>query len=160
MRACLIGKRSWSAGPHNQVHDHSRPSFHASEVGPTSLTAGNAHRPVAAGQSPDRDRRRRGVGPTSMAKPANGPRSLSTGRLIWHRTLIAAFSEQSKSSWRFGVVPGHTRCANGDRTAEADVKSSSEEKLSNRFSTACPFSVALEEHEVWLACADEARRWD
>src|SRR5260370_21553365 len=57
--------------------------------------------------------------------------------------LISAFSEQSKSSWRFGVVPGRARCENGVRTAEADVKSSSDEKLSSRFSTACPLSVAL-----------------
>jgi hypothetical protein len=55
----------------------------------------------------------------------------------------SGFSERSKSSWRFGVVPGHAGCANGGRTAEADVKSSSEEKLGNRFSTACPVSVAL-----------------
>jgi len=84
----LIGKRSRSAGPYNQVHDHSRPSFHASEVGSTNLMAGNAYRLVAAGQLLDCDRRRPGVGLTSMAKPANGPRSLSTGRLIWHGTFV------------------------------------------------------------------------
>ena len=50
---------------------------------------GMPRRPVAAGQSPDRDRSRLGVGPTSMAKPANGPRSLSTGRLIWRRTALS-----------------------------------------------------------------------
>ena len=49
---------------------------------------GMRHSPVNADQSPDRDRCRPGVRPTSMARPASGPCSLATGRLIWHRTLI------------------------------------------------------------------------
>lgn len=56
------------------------------------------HRPVAAGQPPDRDRRRPRVEPTSMAKPANGPRSLSTGRLIWHRTASPESADDSATS--------------------------------------------------------------
>jgi hypothetical protein len=53
----------------------------------------NVHRSVAAGRSPDRARGHPGVGPTSMAKPANGPRSLSNGRLIWHWTPPYAHAE-------------------------------------------------------------------
>jgi hypothetical protein len=42
-----------------------------------------------------------------------------------------------------GVVAGHGGCANAGRSAEADVTSSSEEELGDRFSTACPLSVML-----------------
>ena len=44
---------------------------------------------------------------------------------------------------RSGVVAGHGRCAHAGRSAEADVTSSSEDKLGDRFSTAGPLSVAL-----------------
>jgi hypothetical protein len=37
-----------------------------------------------------------------------------------------------------GVVTGHSGCAHAGRSAEADVTSSSEEKLGSRISTACP----------------------
>jgi hypothetical protein len=42
-----------------------------------------------------------------------------------------------------GVVTGHGGCAHGGRSAEADVTGSSEDKLGDRFSTACPLSVVL-----------------
>lgn len=54
---------------------------------------GVRHSPVDAGQSLDRQRCRTGAGPTSMAKPANGPRWMSTGRLIWHRTIRRAAAD-------------------------------------------------------------------
>src|ERR1700733_4306966 len=42
-----------------------------------------------------------------------------------------------------GVVTGHGRCAHTGRSGEADVTSSSEEKLGGGFSTACPLWVVL-----------------
>ena len=42
-----------------------------------------------------------------------------------------------------GVVEGHGGCAHAGRSAEAAATGSSEEKLGDRFSTACPLSVAL-----------------
>jgi hypothetical protein len=57
--------------------------------------------------------------------------------------LNSAFSEQSKSSCRFGVAAGQVGCAHADRSAEADVTSSSEEELGGQLSTARPLSVAL-----------------
>ena len=40
-----------------------------------------------------------------MAKPANGPRSLSTGRLTWHRTGMPGFAEMSSLSARISMHP-------------------------------------------------------
>jgi hypothetical protein len=42
-----------------------------------------------------------------------------------------------------GVVTGHGGYTHAGRSAEADVTSSSEDKLGDRFSTACPLSVVL-----------------
>src|SRR6266567_4832624 len=41
------------------------------------------------------------------------------------------------------VVTGHGRCTHAGTSAGAEVTSSSEEKLGDRFSTACPLSVVL-----------------
>ena len=71
-------------------------------------------------------------------------------------TIVIAHSEkdQAMPTWKrslnypsrvagSGVVPGHGRCAHARRSAEADVTSSSKEKLGSRFSTACPLSAVL-----------------
>jgi hypothetical protein len=42
-----------------------------------------------------------------------------------------------------GVVTGHGGCVHAGRSAEADVTSSSEEKLGDRLRAACPLSAVL-----------------
>lgn len=101
---------------------------------------GMPHRPVAAGQSPDRDRRRPGGGPTSMAKPANGPRLPSTGQLIWHQTPMCFLDT--------GLMPVVDRIdmPSCDRYRDADTPG---RRLRGRYSGGC-----------WDELPPGALRWD
>jgi hypothetical protein len=98
------------------------PASRLSQIACTAATSSTAAKPLSSGVNP---------------MPA-----LAACRLAYSLPLMISLNNPSQVAGS-GVVTGHGGCAHADGSAAADVTSSSDEKLGDWFSTACPLSVVL-----------------